>query len=873
MKKLIIAALALLCVTVPGRAQNKIAVRPIGQTVVSFSATPTFGFDVTNAVKITLTANVTSSTAIGLEAGQHPVIEVCQDGTGSRTFAFPAQFAGAIAVLPGANACIAELFYFDGTTANIITTTTAGGGGSGTINSGTGKCFTWYATTGTTVSGDCNLDDGLTTAATLTYAGAGGISATQYRSTGSGAWTVVGDELPCSGAAATKIALCAGDPVSKTFQISNDGDSFRSAITSVSTSPVPHGPLVAGTTFPQAVAISRGAQGQPLLEGSGAGDPGYGQLDLSLSTNVINRLVKANQTASTVYNDQVNAFTVAGTLDLSASTVASAFRLPNAAGCTVLVNGAQCYDTTSNNVHFGVNGADSRVFIWTGTAPVHHNCLWAINVSGHVEAGDSGTTCGGGSTPRLDQVLSANAAWSTANGDNPFNIQFASTTSGRKSFRISEISASVAGGTPYHVAIDTLAGSTANPITITAQGTANGIRVNTSGILEKLGTGSVDAGSLSSVVPIANGGLNNNAAPSSDGQIPIWNAASSKYIPGDPITSGNQAAATTQTITATGALTGVTVTGIGTVLVTVSGTYAGVAFNFEGTPDGTFSPAFPVSASQLDAASVVSVSGTLGANTTRSWLVDAAGFTKIRLNATAYTSGTANVTITPVYHQFVPWTNANIVNIPAVTQNGTWTVQPGNTPNTSPWLFTPNDGAGHSTPAGDSSARSIHQTLDTAIPAGTAIIGKTTTDQTTHGTTDLVASDFTKKAGSTVIADPCEVNAKVYDSFSGTANTQLITGTSAKKIYFCSFTILTGAATNIAIVEGTGTVCATGIAKFPGLSGGTTAATGWNFSANGGLTYGNGSSSIAGETTNADNVCVLVSAANQTNISYSYVVQ
>ncbi|MGH9649597.1 MAG: hypothetical protein ACRD3I_03900, partial [Terriglobales bacterium] len=40
------------------------------------------------------------------------------------------------------------------------------------------------------------------------------------------------------------------------------------------------------------------------------------------------------------------------------------------------------------------------------------------------------------------------------------------------------------------------------------------------------------------IVPIANGGLNNSAAPSADGQIPIWNAAQAKYVPGDPLVSG-----------------------------------------------------------------------------------------------------------------------------------------------------------------------------------------------------------------------------------------------------------------------------------------------------------------------------------------------
>jgi hypothetical protein len=108
----------------------------------------------------------------------------------------------------------------------------------------------------------------------------------------------------------------------------------------------------------------------------------------------------------------------------------------------------------------------------------------------------------------------------------------------------------------------------------------------------------------------------------------------------DPITSGNQAAATAQTITATGAKTGVAVTNIGQVLVTVSGTYAGVAFNFEATPDGTFTPAFPVQATQADAAAVATATGALPSNTTRAWFVDVAGFTQFRVNATAYTSGT-----------------------------------------------------------------------------------------------------------------------------------------------------------------------------------------------------------------------------------------
>lgn len=42
-------------------------------------------------------------------------------------------------------------------------------------------------------------------------------------------------------------------------------------------------------------------------------------------------------------------------------------------------------------------------------------------------------------------------------------------------------------------------------------------------------------------------------------------------------------------------------------------------------------------------------------------------------------------------------TGFNVNNTPSVSQSGTWTVQPGNTPNTSPWLFTINQGGNSAT--------------------------------------------------------------------------------------------------------------------------------------------------------------------------------
>lgn len=149
-----------------------------------------------------------------------------------------------------------------------------------------------------------------------------------------------------------------------------------------------------------------------------------------------------------------------------------------------------------------------------------------------------------------------------------------------------------------------------------------------------------------------------------------------------------------------------------------------------------------------------------------------------------------------------------------------------------------------------------------ALAAGSATIGALTANQSVN---------YTQMAGSTVVADPCKVNAKVYTLINVTANTQLITGTASKKTYICALNIVVAAATNVAIVSGTGSVCAT--STVGNISGGTTAATGWNFAANGGIALGNGDSTISATTVNADNLCILVSAANQTSGSIVSVVQ
>ena len=124
----------------------------------------------------------------------------------------------------------------------------------------------------------------------------------------------------------------------------------------------------------------------------------------------------------------------------------------------------------------------------------------------------------------------------------------------------------------------------------------------------------------------------------------------------------------------------------------------------------------------------------------------------------------------------------------------------------------------------------------------------------------------------TLVVDPCKAQTKLYVSINQTANTQLVAGTASKKIYICSIHVVVAVATSVALVEGTGSVCATGTAGVSGF-GGATAATGWNFAVNGGIALGNGDAAVGAEGTNADNLCLFNSGSGQVSGGISYVVQ
>lgn len=132
-------------------------------------------------------------------------------------------------------------------------------------------------------------------------------------------------------------------------------------------------------------------------------------------------------------------------------------------------------------------------------------------------------------------------------------------------------------------------------------------------------------------------------------------------------------------------------------------------------------------------------------------------------------------------------------------------------------------------------------------------------------------TSFTANAGTGFpVVDPCQAQARSYAPINITASAQEITGTASKQTYICGFTVVASAADNVALVEGTGTTCGTATA---GVIGGTTAATGLNLAANGGVVMGNGGFAVAKTATAADNVCLLVSGSAQVSGVVSYVQQ
>lgn len=112
-----------------------------------------------------------------------------------------------------------------------------------------------------------------------------------------------------------------------------------------------------------------------------------------------------------------------------------------------------------------------------------------------------------------------------------------------------------------------------------------------------------------------------------------------------------------------------------------------------------------------------------------------------------------------------------------------------------------------------------------------------------------------------VLADPCAVNPRQVKVINLTAGGQLATALPNQTIFVCYLQFsLSAVADNVALVEGSGTVCATSTV---GMAGGNTAATGWNLLANGSVTSGGITAWAFRTTVLGNNVCLLASSAAQ----------
>jgi len=238
---------------------------------------------------------------------------------------------------------------------------------------------------------------------------------------------------------------------------------------------------------------------------------------------------------------------------------------------------------------------------------------------------------------------------------------------------------------------------------------------------------------------------------------------------------------------------------------------------------GTLAVSGPATDTQLRA-TPLPVSGTVTANAGTGTMAVSGPLTDTQLRATA-----------------VPVSGTVTAN---AAQSGTWTVQPGNTANTTPWLtstvlttgaatigaLTANQsvnmaqvaGTTTATGAGASSAGTIRVMLssDSALAANQSdnvaqvagVAPVMTAASTPAAATDRGLVVSPSPNGGNPCQNPSATLASVAGATSGTAAVQLVGLSGSTKIYICSVNItgISGTTPTFSLKYGTGTACATG---------------------------------------------------------------
>lgn len=122
------------------------------------------------------------------------------------------------------------------------------------------------------------------------------------------------------------------------------------------------------------------------------------------------------------------------------------------------------------------------------------------------------------------------------------------------------------------------------------------------------------------------------------------------------------------------------------------------------------------------------------------------------------------------------------------------------------------------------------------------------------------------------VGDPCTFQAKSSTPIAAAGQLAqiLVPGVSAKRIYVCTLSLVGNPAATVSLIEGTGATCGTSTAA---VMGGTTAASGMAFAANGGLAVGGGMGVAAQTATNNNNLCLIQSATPSAAGNLIYVQQ
>ena len=323
-------------------------------TAPSFTATPTFSLadvSVKSPVRVepgTLTANITSVTFTNKTAGAKFSIAWTQDGTGGRVVNYGASAGNTCTIDPTINVTTTQFFEVaaDGSTVNGVGCTTNHSGVTGGPTSaapgtpGASQFFTWVDSTNGVFSSMANSS--ATVSNTVVPSTCGGSTFVQ-------------------GVSAAGVLACATP--SGSGNVSNVGTPLIHQV----------GVWATATTIG---GITVGTNNQ-VLKGNTGADPGFAAL------------VSGDLPSSAVQNNQVNTFTSAGTLDLSAISVTAGLKPPQSAGAAPTTTSILAYDTTLNQYVYGISGVTVRIPVelnqgtaTLGTSAISGNsCATAVTVT------------------------------------------------------------------------------------------------------------------------------------------------------------------------------------------------------------------------------------------------------------------------------------------------------------------------------------------------------------------------------------------------------------------------------------------------------------------------------------------------------------